>query len=258
VKDNELWVAFQYEKIPGFCFNWGIVVHNKQSCGGFGGQKMQRAKKTDDYGPCLQVASPRRTPGHSSNWLKSHDKKRMYPSHSSGDSMDSCSWRGTELYKINGKGQIEGGEWGRASVRTQGVDCHSMPDNIPPNPEGSNSKKRDLREPHINAGDSNSQHSILEEEKNIVVMKKNLQDTDLRFVANKKFLREGKEAIVGESFQKEFTGFKLSANKNLNAEFQQGHGCPEPNKGAKKGGKYPKKSGEVYVGQWSQIKEKME
>jgi hypothetical protein len=40
VQDKELWVAFQYEKIPRFCFNCGIVVHNKQSCGGFGGWKM--------------------------------------------------------------------------------------------------------------------------------------------------------------------------------------------------------------------------
>jgi hypothetical protein len=67
VQDKKLWVACQYEKIPGFCFNWGIFVHNKQSCGGFGGRKMQRAKKTDNYGPCLWVASPRRTPSHSSN-----------------------------------------------------------------------------------------------------------------------------------------------------------------------------------------------
>ena len=32
----------------------------------------------------------------------------------------------------------------------------------------------------------------------------------------------------------------------------------ETNMGAKKRGGYPKKSGNVYVGQWSQIKEKME
>jgi hypothetical protein len=81
------------------------------------------------------------------------------------------------------------------------------------------------------------------------MMKENLQDTDLRSIAEKNLLKEGKEAIVGESFQEEFIGFKFYANKNLNEEFQQGHGCPEPNKGAKKGGRYPRKSSEVHIGQ---------
>jgi hypothetical protein len=38
-------------------------------------------------------------------------------------------------------------------------------------------------------------------------MKENLQDTDLRSIAEKNLLKEGKEAIVGESFQEEFIGF---------------------------------------------------
>jgi hypothetical protein len=92
-------------------------------------------------------------------------------------------------------------------MKTQGVDCHSMQDNIPLNPEESNSKKRDLWKPHINARDFDTQHSIPEEEENIAVMKENLQDTDLRSIAKKNLLMEGKEAIVGESFQEEFIGF---------------------------------------------------
>jgi hypothetical protein len=58
--------------------------------------------------------------------------------------MDSRAWRGIELDEINGKGRIEGEEQGGAPMKTQGVDCHSMQDNIPPNLEESNSNKRDL------------------------------------------------------------------------------------------------------------------
>jgi hypothetical protein len=67
VQEKELWVAFQYEKIPRLCFNCGVVMHNKQSCGGLGGRKKQREAKTDDYRSWLRVASPRRSPGHSSS-----------------------------------------------------------------------------------------------------------------------------------------------------------------------------------------------
>jgi hypothetical protein len=64
VQDKELWVALQYEKIPRFCFNCGVAMHNNQKCGEYGGRKMQRAEKTDDYGPWLRVSSPRRKPSH--------------------------------------------------------------------------------------------------------------------------------------------------------------------------------------------------
>jgi hypothetical protein len=120
---------------------------------------------------------------------------------------------------------------------------------VPQNPDGSHSERRDLQEPHINAGDS-------EEKENVVGMKENLQVTDLRSATDKNLCRNGKEAIVGESIQEDFRGFNFSAKKFINEDFQLGSGCSEPYIGAKKGD--PRKSGEVYVGQRSQIKEKME
>jgi hypothetical protein len=37
VQDQKIWVAFQYEKIPHFCFTCGTVVHSSQKCGEYGG-----------------------------------------------------------------------------------------------------------------------------------------------------------------------------------------------------------------------------
>ena len=56
VQDKELWVAFQYEKILRFCINCGVVMHNNQKCGEFGGQKIQKAEKIDESRPWLRVA----------------------------------------------------------------------------------------------------------------------------------------------------------------------------------------------------------
>jgi hypothetical protein len=40
VQDKEIWVAFQYEKIPRFCFTCGTMVHNRKKCGEYGGRRV--------------------------------------------------------------------------------------------------------------------------------------------------------------------------------------------------------------------------
>jgi hypothetical protein len=37
LQGKEIWVAFQYEKLPRFCFNCGVVIHSNQKCGEYGG-----------------------------------------------------------------------------------------------------------------------------------------------------------------------------------------------------------------------------
>ena len=91
VQDRELWVPFQYEKIPYFCVKCGVVMHSNQTCDGYGGRKMQRAEETEDYGPWLHVALPKRKRDQERGWARNKDKEPVHQHHSSGDSMDTRS-----------------------------------------------------------------------------------------------------------------------------------------------------------------------
>ena len=41
VKNKQIWISFQYEKLPKFCFVCGMVWHGNRKCGGLGGRKIQ-------------------------------------------------------------------------------------------------------------------------------------------------------------------------------------------------------------------------
>jgi hypothetical protein len=92
VQDKEIWVAFQYKKIPRFCFTCGVVMHSSPKCGEYGGRRTQRAEETEEYGPWLQVSSPRRNYNQGNGWSKRREKESLYPTRSVGDQMDTRSW----------------------------------------------------------------------------------------------------------------------------------------------------------------------
>ena len=70
-------------------------MHSNQTCDRYGGRKMQRAKETEDYSPWLRVASLKRKRDQERGWARNKDKELVHQHHSSGDLMDTRSWRGS-------------------------------------------------------------------------------------------------------------------------------------------------------------------
>ena len=63
VQDKAIWVAFQYEKIPKFCFKCGVIRHGSRGCGLTGGRKLYGGGIEQQYGPWLRVPFPNRRMG---------------------------------------------------------------------------------------------------------------------------------------------------------------------------------------------------
>jgi hypothetical protein len=164
VQDKELWVPFQYEKIPRFCFKCGVVMHNSQTCGSYGGRKTQRAEETEDYGPWLRVASPKRKRDQERGWARNGDKEPMQQHHSSGYSRDTRSWRGSAGDGGGGRRWTEGDAREGRAVKTKGEDRLFGPDRDLPNLESAESEMRDLGETKLGEGNTENQHLIQEEE----------------------------------------------------------------------------------------------
>jgi hypothetical protein len=58
IQGNSIWVHFQYEQLPRFCFECGVIKHGK---GGCLKRTMARVKKGEqEYGLWLRVPSPTR------------------------------------------------------------------------------------------------------------------------------------------------------------------------------------------------------
>jgi hypothetical protein len=60
MKDRSYWIRFQYEKIPEFCYQCGIIWHGVDGC------KLKEKGRLHadgtEYGPWLYASSPRRGP----------------------------------------------------------------------------------------------------------------------------------------------------------------------------------------------------
>jgi hypothetical protein len=51
------WIAFQYERLPKFCFNCGVIIHGKI---GYNKKAMMRQTETTEYGYWLRAPCPTR------------------------------------------------------------------------------------------------------------------------------------------------------------------------------------------------------
>ena len=60
VMGKQVWIWFQYEWIPRFCFNCGVVLHRKSRCLKKANSHFQGERA--EYGPWLRVSPPRRCP----------------------------------------------------------------------------------------------------------------------------------------------------------------------------------------------------
>ncbi|XP_059450879.1 uncharacterized protein LOC132181651 [Corylus avellana] len=61
VKDKTHWVAFQYEKIPWFCFSYGVICNAVSGCSKRNHSKVAGEKSKKEYGPWLRVSFQNRS-----------------------------------------------------------------------------------------------------------------------------------------------------------------------------------------------------
>jgi hypothetical protein len=58
VQGKSMWIAFQYERLPRFCFNCGVIIHGKLGCPYK--NKMKHQEGFTEYGYWLRAPSPTR------------------------------------------------------------------------------------------------------------------------------------------------------------------------------------------------------
>ncbi|XP_059436731.1 uncharacterized protein LOC132169771 [Corylus avellana] len=68
LRNNTLWVPFQYEKIPKYCFRCGVIRHGTRGCVRVGGQRAYGRETEPEFGPWLRVPSPNRRRGTGGGW----------------------------------------------------------------------------------------------------------------------------------------------------------------------------------------------
>ncbi|XP_059429203.1 uncharacterized protein LOC132163020 [Corylus avellana] len=60
MKGKEIWIPFQYEKVPKYCFRCGLICHGKDGCERRDVRRKQGEDNVFEYGPWLRATSPRR------------------------------------------------------------------------------------------------------------------------------------------------------------------------------------------------------
>lgn len=68
LKEKSIWVAFQCEKIPKFCFNCGVIRHGNKGCEKLGSRLFQGTEKEPQFGTWLRATSPERRYGNGGTW----------------------------------------------------------------------------------------------------------------------------------------------------------------------------------------------
>jgi hypothetical protein len=66
IEGNASWITFQYERLPKFCFQCGVISHGKMGCSQRSNLRQQQ-QETNQYGPWLRAPSPTRKPEKNHN-----------------------------------------------------------------------------------------------------------------------------------------------------------------------------------------------
>jgi hypothetical protein len=122
VQDKEIWVAFQYEKIPRFCFTCGTVVHSRKKCGEYGGRRAQRAEETEEFGTWLRVASPKKSFGQGPGWSTGRHGDNRFTGQTREETADNQSWRRADCEDGDGCSR-HGTHTGGRDPRKEGSFC---------------------------------------------------------------------------------------------------------------------------------------
>ncbi|KAE8022698.1 hypothetical protein FH972_008479 [Carpinus fangiana] len=118
--------------------------------------------------------------------------------------------------------------------------------------------KRDLEGPKFNVGESDNQNTPSKEEADTAKMQLNRVVTEAVYETAITGLTPRKEADGGGSRVEDSTGNIFPSKEMTHKTAIQDLEAMESNSEALKRGKESRKSGSIYVGQWNQIKEKME
>jgi hypothetical protein len=232
VQEKDIWVAFQYEKIPRFCFTCGIVVHCSKKCGEYGGRRVQRAEGTEDFGPWLRVASPSRRTSQRPGWSKSRTRERWSDSHSNEEPMESQSWRGSDREGDAGRRKHEARDSGGTVTGNEGEKgLFSMGKKIP-NLERKESGKGVMEGSDFNADFINNQDIPSEEEGDNEGLQQIQDFTDLgpEIVALNKAPQ--KEPAGGENWMDDSSGNNYLAKERI---YKTGSEAGEAIKGGTEG-----------------------
>lgn len=84
-------------------FSSCVKLSCSQKCDEYGGQRVQRAEGTKEFGPWLRVASPKRRFGQGSGWLKNRNRDHTYNNHSNDNLVENHSWRGSNCEGGDGR-----------------------------------------------------------------------------------------------------------------------------------------------------------
>lgn len=100
MKEKEIWIPFQYEKVPKYCFRCGLICHRKEGCE----RKEERRKHGEnsifEYGPWLRATSPRRGMERE----RGRRGGELYPKEEWDRKEAGRNWRGSRWEAFNGDG----------------------------------------------------------------------------------------------------------------------------------------------------------
>jgi hypothetical protein len=258
VQDKEIWVAFQFEKIPRFCFTCGTVVHSSRKCGEYGGKRVQKAEETEEFGPWLRVASPKKRFGQFSGWSTGRHGNHRFSGQTDGEMADNHSWRRTDYDGGDGCSRRGNHTGGGREAGTQGEKGLFASGSKSPSTDTDEYGKGDLMGSGNHAGAFADQcipdmdgadHAEIQQDMGVTAMGTAVSETGQERMT---YLKEN-EQIMEDNMGPTAPAKGKALKENL-ARSNYGK---LPAK-TTVGGKEKRAAGSVYVGQWNQIKEKME
>jgi hypothetical protein len=136
IEGNSMWVKFQYERLPKFCFQCGVICHGKGGCPSRTGFWQQETKQ---YGPWMRAPSPPRRADkllsrpnprkRAANQVNFSEDTRGAQRRSSKNDQGEGSWR-YERRSQPGRGRSSQPNGGETEVRREEL-FSERPQNLP-------------------------------------------------------------------------------------------------------------------------------
>ena len=233
-------------------------MHNNKKCGEYGGRKTQKVEETEEFRPWLQVASPKRQFGQGSGWPRSKNYDPTYHGQSSGGTMGNRSWRASKLEDDGGRRRQRWVRRGATEDVAQGEEGLFINGNKFANKETEDYMRSDSKGFGSNAIEDKGQNIPSKEEEDLLGVHQNTPVTDY---GNKydAVLAEKWKQTEGEGRSMEgIMGSKTPQDNIMPKRVEQEMREVEEIAVCQSGEPKSRKEGGVYVGQWNQIKERME
>lgn len=105
MKDSSVWVAFQYEKLPKFCFKCGIIRHGATGCLSSGGRRTQGVDGAAQFGGIPMPAPSKSDGSHFGNGWAVHNGRS---SHQAAEKEDVIGHQSVRRDFLEEKGEASG------------------------------------------------------------------------------------------------------------------------------------------------------